>query len=218
MSKEYVRSTLILGHLPIAGSVVLVDGFENLLKWTKKAGAGDSIFELDPTIAKIGNQSLHMKTRTTDAAENDQIGALWSGHLLPSKVLTFIFSFYYPAYLPIDNILLEMIHNDGTNDHGPQLQYNPNVPSLTYRNTTPAHIEIPDLALTFDEDCWHTIQMKVNYNTGKYISIQVDHVFVDLSGLSYYQVENPLPVHSDYNIYIQASDSPPCEINIDEIL
>ncbi|KKM07504.1 hypothetical protein LCGC14_1733320, partial [marine sediment metagenome] len=59
MAEEYIRPTVILGQLPVAGNIVLADGFEHLNNWTKSGGAGDSIYELDPSLAKIGSQSLY---------------------------------------------------------------------------------------------------------------------------------------------------------------
>ncbi|GAI99933.1 unnamed protein product, partial [marine sediment metagenome] len=90
MSKEYTRSHTIYGNVALAGQIMDHDDFESLLKWVKFEGEGDSIFELDPTLAKHGNQSLYIKTRTTDAAIGDEIGAFRRTHCGLTQNMAFI--------------------------------------------------------------------------------------------------------------------------------
>ncbi len=186
MSKEYTRSVNVLGQIPIAGQVVFFDDYESILQWTKIDGAGDSIFELDPTLSKHGNQSLYMETRTTDMAEDDAISSMRSLHLLPSKVMSAFTSIYFKSFLYTKTFSFSLQFYDGTTIHYATLLFSPNTPKWEFLNSGGTYTEIPSLALKFRNETWHLLNLKVNFSTGYYLSFQADHQIIDLSGNGLY--------------------------------
>lgn len=217
MSREYTRRLTILGQLPIAGSVVFSDDFEDTLKWTKIDGIGDSIFELDPTIAKQGSQSLHMKTRTTGAAQNDKIRANHYSHLLPSKIMTFIATFYCPNYLPMDYTQFDFFWYDGTNLNRGRVSYHPATPGWELVDSSRSPIAIPTLAVPLSVNTFHILILKINFTTGKYLSIQVDHLLVDLSTYTLEIDTNNNDSVLQKQIILNTAGATPCEIYLDQI-
>lgn len=218
MAKEYIRPTVILGQLPIAGQVVLTEDFENLLNWTKVGGEGDSIFELDPTISKQGNQSLHLKTRTTSADTGDIIGAQRLLHLLPSKVMSFLFSFLTPSLALINDITLQFQWNDYVTVHTASFRFKPNTPIWEYYGTDEEFHDIPTLAIELYQDSWHLTNLKINLAADRYISLQVDHLKSDLTGIA---VHTTTPSPASYlKTLIQFSTigTTPAELYLDDIL
>ncbi len=218
MSKEYIRPTVILGQLPIAGQIVLTENFENLLNWTKIDGEGDSIFELDPTIAKQGKQSLHLKTRTTGTDTGDIIGAQRLLHLLPAKVMSFLFSFLTPDYTKINDITLQFLWNDYVTVHTASFMFRPNTPDWRYYGSDDQFHDIPNLAIELYQDAWHLINLKINLAADLYISHQVDHLTADLTGVA---VHTTTPSPASYlKTLIQFSTigAAPAELYLDDIL
>ncbi|GAI59865.1 unnamed protein product, partial [marine sediment metagenome] len=156
MSKEYIRTINILGEIPIAGQVVMYDDFEHLLNWTQMAGEGDSIFELDPTLAKQGNQSLFMQTRTTAAAKDDLIAAERHLYILPSKVMSLLMAFRMASITTIKYINFTINFFDGTLSHTPIIRFLPNTPVWQYlEDDGSTYTEIPDMATTLRLGAWH---------------------------------------------------------------
>ena len=107
---------------------------------------------------------------------------------------------------------------DGVTAHTAIIIYTPNTPKCEYYNNTPAYVAIPNLALKFDEACWHLLIMKVNYATGKYLSVQIDHILADLSAYSYRQAATANPSRLEATVAISTIGASPCDINLDEIL
>ena len=218
MSKEYTRSVNILGQIPITGQIVIYDDFENILHWTKYLGAGDDIFELDPTVAKQGSQSLYFKSRTTDAAEDDFIGAYRSIYLLPSKVMSFLGNFRYPSFLAIKYIAFMFQWFSGTHLHTARVNYNPNVPSWDYNNSAGAPIVIPGFDTKLSTDTWHSIILRANFAIGNYLSLQVNHMTADLSGLAFQVAENTANSFLTKTIFLATAGAAPATLYLDEII
>jgi len=218
MSKEYTRIITTLGNVPLAGSVILSDDFESILKWIQSSGTGDSIFELDPTIALRGNQSLYMKTRTTSAAANDKIGANFLTHILPNKIVTFIGSFRYPTYNTMKTLQFEFYWSDGARLYIARCQFLPNTPKWQYINSLGNDTDIPDSDTLLYSNSWHTVILKMDFNTLKYISLQVDHLLFDLSNFSLYDSQPMTTSRFEHYIYITTIGANPTSINLDEII
>lgn len=218
MGKEYQRLVSILGNLPIAGNIVFYDDFSGLLKWGKYIGTGDSILELDPSLAKQGNQSLFFKSRITAAAEDDYVGAYRDVHLLPSKVITFISSFQYPSKTAVKAIYFLIEWFDGTTLHSPSIRYTPATPSWEYQASDGGWVVIPDLAITLAIDVWHIVQFQVSFSADKYISLSVNSTKVDLSGISSQSGMNAADNTLRTTIYLATAGAAPSEMNLAEVL
>ncbi len=218
MGKEYTRQATILGQIPIAGQIITYDNFEGLLHWLKYLGPGDSIFELDPSLARTGNQSLYFKSRTTSAAENDLIGGVRNFYLLPSKRMIITSSFYITNATPIKYIAFLFYWYDGAKIHTARVHYNPNTPSWEYYDSAGDPIVIPALAINFAFHTWHTVSLHANFHADKYISLVVDHISVDLSDLSL-QVNTSTSYSTlATHIFLCTAGAAPASLNIDECI
>ncbi len=218
MSKEYTRSVNVLGQIPVAGQLVFYDDFEKNLHWIKSGTGGDDIFELDPTLSKHGNQSLYMATRTADAALDDFIVASRRFYLLPSKVMSIFSNFRFPDHSLMKIFTTNFLWHDGITTHTAYLRFTPNTPKWEYLNSTGGLTEIPSLALKLSNNAWHLFHLKVNFSTGHYLSLQVDHQVIDLSDI-------PLSISGtsdDTSMLLQHEigtiGASPTDINIDDVL
>ncbi|MBA7609566.1 hypothetical protein ES703_16757 [subsurface metagenome] len=218
MSKEYTRRIAILGNVPSHGPFVYFDNFEQLLKWTQYEGIGDAIFELDPTTAYSGNQSLYLKTRTTGATTNDKIGAEILLYMTPSRKLNQAIHFRSPDFTKIKRILFWFTLFDGSNQHYATVQFLPNDPLWQYRDFETAMQDIPDSAYNLLVNAWHRLQLQADLNTHNYISMIVDNHHHNLSTLGYYFGAEDTLTHFKIRIELHTIGSDPCELYIDDFL
>lgn len=218
MAKEYSRSQTILGLLPISGSIILHDDFSGPLQWTKGVGLGDAIFELSPSISKHGKQSLHLKTRTTDAANGDEVRAVRYLHLLPSKVLSFLSSFRCTDFSKILHIMFSFEWYDGASTHICHLKFSPGTPKWEYYDSATAYQIIAGLGVALYDDAWHNLQLVVNFATDKYISFRLDHLLADLSAIAFYSGAPAADSMLMATIEVKTNSASPAEIFIDDIM
>ncbi len=218
MSREYTRRISVLGQVPSHGPFTFYDDFEGILKWTKNIGAGDSIFELDPTIANSGNQSLHMKTRTTGAAEDDTIGAIIHTHMLPSKKLNQSVLIRSPDFTKIKSIEYYFDLFNIPLHHFAQILFFPNTAKFQYTDHNNVLQDIPDTDRKPAPNAWHRIQLLADFNSDKYISLIFDSHFHDLSQ---FEIHNPgYTIHTFFESFINITTigAAPCELYIDDFL
>lgn len=218
MSQEYTRRISTLGNVPSHGPFIFFDDFESTLKWSKYEGEGDSIFELDPTISYSKNQSLHLKTRTENAAESDIIGAKILLYMSPSKKLNQAIHFKSPDFTKLSHLQFWFTLFDGSHQHYATLQLRPADPKWQYRTDEVFMEDIPDSAFLPLDDAWHRLQLQADLNTNKYISMIFDNHLFDLSGLSYYHTTSDILTHFDITIEIHTAGASPCELHIDDFL
>ncbi len=218
MSKEYTRSLTILGSIPIAGSVLFHDDFESLLNWTQAQGAGDSIFELDPSLAFNGKQSLRMKTRTTDSAEGDPISAIHYFRLGPTKTISATVIFNIASNTPIEQFVLSLIFYDGTNKHWGAVYYRPGVPDFAYRIDATTYSTITGSETLLLCPGWHSLTLNIDFNALLYHSMIIDHLPFDLSSVTIFSDTNPTDSHLFTSIGIETDSANPAEINIDDVI
>lgn len=218
MGKEYTRQITALGITPNHGPILYQDNFEDVLKWEKVGGVGDSFLELDPSLAFSGNQSLHLKTRTTSPAENDNIAADLYTYISPSKKLSHIFYFSSPAFAAMKQLLTVFSYFDGTNIHDYGIQLNPQTPIWQYRNSGGSLTDIPSSGVLPYNNTWHRFLINVNLNTKKYISLSFDNHFFDLSALSYHTDTDETLTHHKTKIKIWAQGAVPADLSLDDFL
>ncbi|MBA7710392.1 hypothetical protein ES703_119334 [subsurface metagenome] len=201
----------------LQGDFVL-DDFSGLLKWIKEYGTGDSVFELDATLAYKSNQSLHMKTRTTDAAQNDMISASRSLFVGKSKTLSVAIPFYLPALDTQNYIQFSFQWTDGAKCHSCDLRYYPSTPDWRANTASGTYTPIVGSDVSLYTSTWHMMVLKADFITGKYISLQLDHLLLDLSALPLYVFTSSTDVRLQVSFMIITSGAAPTEISLGEVL
>ncbi len=218
MSREYTRRISTLGSVPTHGPFTAFDDFESILKWVQNVGTGDSIFELDPTIANSGNQSLHLKTRTTAAAEDDLIGAIMYTHMLPSKKLNQSILFRSPDFTKIKEIKFFFDFYNIPLRHFAQIIFLPNTAKFQYADHENIPQDIPDSDIKPYPDAWHRIQLLADLNINKYIALIFDAHYFDLSHLKLFTDSHLLNTYFLTYINIATIGAAPCELYLDDFL
>ncbi|MBA7633908.1 hypothetical protein ES703_41479 [subsurface metagenome] len=218
MSREYTRQISVIGNVASHGPVILFDDFESLLKWGIYSGEGDSIFELDPTLAYYGNQSLYMKSRTTDAAEDDIIGANRRLYMSPALKLNQAVHFLSPDFTKINKIVFYFTLADGAVIHYPTVVFDPNTPLLQYHDFENNPQTVPGTNYKPAINTWHRLQLLANLVSNRFIGITLDSHFYDLSPYSLYTYANPASTRLDIYLMIYTAGAAPAELYIDDFL
>lgn len=217
MGKEYTRSFTTVGLVPLLGSVILHDNFENLTRFIKTGTGGDDIFELDPSISYNGSQSLNMKTRVTGASTSDYISTKILTHLLPSKRLTFSIRFLSPDFTKIQQFYFYFLFYDGVNINSAEIIFFPNTPIFQYRGDDNALHNIPNSGFNLIDDAWHALTLEIDFLNSKYISFSVDHLFFNLSDLSLHTGTDATLMHLSTEIYLNTVGNAPAQVRLDEL-
>lgn len=185
MSKEYTRRQALIGLAPIGGPVVLYDDFSGTLKWTKTDGAGDSIFELDPGVAYVGDQSLYIKPRTTAAAENDAISATRYVPLTPSLKLTMT-CFIRPSAngTTMKYFSLGFLRTIPNVQWKGSVRYDAPNDIFQYQDIAEAWQDITGSDLLYTQDKFHRFSMSLDFLNNEYLSFSFNENFHNLAGLA----------------------------------
>lgn len=218
MSKEYTRSLTVLGLAPTAGSILLDHHFSNILHWGQTGGAGDAIYELDPTISERHSQSLFLKTRTTDAAEDDLIGTRNRIHLRNSLFLGFACIVYSPAFTAIKYIEFRFFFNNGDDRKIAAVRFYPNTPIWKYENPYDTLNDIPGSDITLLNSTFHRIALEASFTLDSYLSLQVDHRLFDLSSFPITPTANPADISLTFDLEICTVGAAPCQLHLSEVL
>ena len=218
MSREYTRRIATLGNVPTHGPFIYFDDFENLLQWTKHEGVGDSIFELDPTIAYSKNQSLLIETRTTNAAIGDRIGARRDLYMLPSKKLNASIHFFLPNTIKITSLDFYFSYDDYAGERRPEILFLPNTPIWQYVDAAGNPQNITGSAHPLALSTWHRVQLLADCNINKFIALIIDDKYFDLSAFTFFSNEVPNPLALQMIFAIKTSTASPCRAYLDDAL
>lgn len=218
MGKEYTRSLTTLGSVPFSGQIILAEDFANLHQWSKVGGIGDAIFELDPSVSLTGQHSLHMKTRVSGAANYDEIAATHFSYLLPSKLLRFFTTFRIPDKTKVKSFDLTYQWYDDTDLHSAILQFFPQVPEWLFTDSAATPTLIPGSGVDLAQEAWHQVNLQLNFNSDRYVSLAIDHLLFDLSSNALRVVTDGNPSRILHTLNLISDTTGPAEIYLNNVL
>ncbi len=218
MGEEYTRRISILGNIPALGPVSLFDDLLDPLKWTESGTGGDTIFELDPSFSFSGKNSLHLKTRTAGAAQNDTITASRLVHIPPSKKVIASSVFYIPSKTAVLFMSFEFIYYDGTNHHTANILYYPGTPNWRYADADAGYTAIPDSGNQLLITAWHRLTFGIDFNNDLYGLVKINGRTFNLAAIPIYSDTGPPDEHLKVSVNIIAAGAAPAEAWLDTIL
>lgn len=218
MSREYTRRLSIIGDVPAFGEVVLFDDFESSLVWTKAETAGDTIFELDITTLYSGNHSLHLKTRTTDSAEDDFIRASRRFPSPPSGLISMALLFLCPDFTPFKSLKISINVQTATSTKALVFQYDIINGVFQYRNSDGGFTNITDLTLTLAPLFWHLLRFTADPTAGFYKYFNVNEYSHYPVKIPIYEPSNGAALSSVAHIEIITAGAAPAELFINTFL
>lgn len=218
MGKEYEREITVLGSVPNLGPVLLFDDMESLFKWTEAGTMGDSVFEKIATVAFNGSASLHMKTRTTGAAENDEISGYRMAFMRPGKRYRLECLFRPDAVAQSKYVYFEPKIWDGTNYHLLRVRWDEAGAKWQYTDAVPSWQDIPGGAQDLLADQFGRLLLEWDQEKKEYIRLISGGLEVDMSGLSYASSASGAAQALRLDIGMTAGATPPGEVYFDDVL
>jgi len=156
--------------------ILLSDDLEaSLLKWTKTAtGNGDSVLERSTSVAFDALASLHMKSRTTSAAEDDSVMATRTFPIAASKAI----KFRVPAWRfeDVDENKYVIFHiewYDGANYYHAAVRYDVINQAWDYLNSANDWSEVIATHILAAET-WHSLELDIDFVHTSYLRLLVD--------------------------------------------
>ncbi len=217
MALEYTRRSSVLDSVPSSGQILFHDDFSGPLKLVPALEAGDSIFELDPSIAFAGRQSLHMKTRTTGAASGDKLVATTLSYMLVPKLLSTFIRFRTPSFFPFQQIRIQITFQSQAFQFTAFMMFTPGFPAITVTSEN-NEVILDNSNDSFAVDAWHRIQFSVDFQELALRTLLFDHVEYDLSAFQVKASSFAGDFFVSTQLTIEAAGPVPCEIFLDEYL
>lgn len=180
------------GNLPIVAGmtfsrdVLLLDDCEGAFTWIPTGTGGDDVHEYLAAAAFAGSAGLHLKTRTTAAAENDilsvdkYLGYPESGLFVTRMRLA------SPDLSTVKAIYLTAVFEATALQKQAQLLIVPNTPLVQYQDVAGAGQEMTALAFAVRDKAWITLELAADLRTNTYLHVMYNGARVDLAGIPLY--------------------------------
>jgi len=218
MGEEYIRRVMVLGEVPSLGPVIVFDDIEDLLKWAKGEGVGDSVFEKDITYAYNGSACLHMKTRTTDAAALDQIDAHRFVAERPGRRYRYEIFWRFPDRAKTLEVWFDSEIVGAGNIYRAGVQYLPNANVWAYQDAGGTFVQVPGSAQKLEPLGWHRLTFEFDLSKEKYIKMVSDGLEIDMKDLALYSVSSDLGHYMKVFVRLVTSGAAAAEMYFDDVL
>ncbi len=181
--RDYFGNLPIVAGMGFMRGIMLLDDCEGTFTWTVAGTGGDDVHEYAAAAAFQGTYGLHLKTRTTGAAADDNVtvtklcGYPESGLLIARTRLA------TPDYTKCKSLQFGLLANAGTNSYRAQIKYSPNTPKVEYADAAGALVEMPTLATLIPAGAFSIAEIAMDLTTMTYLHVRWNGTKVDLSGI-----------------------------------
>lgn len=218
MSKEYTRRLSIFGLSPEYGEIYLYDNMEGAEMWTGEGTGTDFFAEFSDARPHHGTRSLHIKSRTTGAAEDDYARVYRHCFLPPSKKLGQISTFILGDITKLKSFALAFTYYDGINDTHAVLTYLVALHKWQYKNSLGGETDVPGADIALIDYRPHRASIATDFNRNEYISFTIDDELFPLTNLPLYSIPNGFDRHLNLLYQITTSGANPAEVYINSVL
>lgn len=218
MGKEYVREMAVVGSVPSLGPVIVFDDMEDLLKWAQVGDLGDDVFEKSAAVAFNGSASLHMKTRTTASAEDDETSGQRILFERPGKRYRLECIFQSVNNPNTKSIWFKVELCDGALRHRIQLLWTVVGNEWKLRNTGNTFTTIVSANQLLLDTGWHRVVLEFDQAKKEYLRMICDDMEKDLSGTGYYTGAEVAEKWLDVQVGVIAGALGPAEGYFDDVL
>lgn len=217
MGKEYTRDFNIIPSGSPGSSIILSDELNEGKMFEKTGMGGDFVHEISDTFGYSHLKSLHLKTRTTDTAEGDWIGANRSFPFLTDGKISVECLVYVADYTNIQSFEIMVDLSDRSRYKQAIIRYNAALSKFQYFDSAGDIQDVPGGALDLTAGLWHKVQFIFDFNGNKYVSLLVNNVTLDLSEIAIYDVSATTYWGAGIQLTVSANEVGPAEIWFDNI-
>ena len=176
MGQEYTRTLNIISDGAPNATIQLYDDLNGGLMWEKDTGLGDCVIELTTTKGFSYLRSLHLKTRTTDAAEGDDVTVSRS-FPYPGQLKIAVEALFYIADISkLQSICLSCNYANGVNAYLSELMWLAADNKFYFRTGEETSYEIPNAIQPLLSGAWQKISFEIDVNTNQYIKAIINNI------------------------------------------
>jgi len=212
MSRDYFGNLPVAAGMGFARDVLLLDDCEGSFTWTPTGTGGDDVHEYLAAAAYAGTAGLHLKTRTTAAAEDDWLQVTKALSYPESGLLVLRAKIAMPAQANLKSVSLVLSEAAGTTCYLAQAKWTPGTPKVEYVDAAGDLIQIPALANKPLDTAFSTIELAIDCRAHQYLSLAINGLRADLAGLGLYNAGAETYRYSAVVLKIVASAGAPAEL------
>jgi hypothetical protein len=217
MGRDHFPNIPIGAGMGFARGVMLLDDCEGTMTWTVTGTGGDDVHLFATAAAWQGTYGMHLKSRTTAAAENDTVGVLKMFDYPGSGLLVARLRVCPVAVAAIKSINVHFRIDDGAQQYAAYFRLAISTGKVYYTDAAGNWIEIATMATTFTGGNWYTIELSIDCLAHKWLAARFNGFEYDASALPLYNDAATAGRFSLLGCYIIATDAPPAEIYADNI-
>ena len=183
MSRDYFGNLPVVAGMAFSRDVLLLDDCEGAFTWQTAGTGGDDVHEYLAAAAFAGTAGLHLKTRTTSAAENDSLLAQkWLGYP-ETGLLVARAKIASPSWAAVKTINFIAVHGNGARNYNGQLQYTPATGVVAYANAAGAATAIAALAHQELDYQFTTWELVIDCRAHQYLAVAINGLRASLAGV-----------------------------------
>ncbi|HJX61856.1 MAG TPA: hypothetical protein VJ578_04735 [Dehalococcoidia bacterium] len=215
--RDHLGNPFHSGRPEFAAGVLLLDDCEGSMTWIVSGTGGDDVHAYAAAAAYTGATGLHLKTRTTASAVDDELTVQ---KLLdyPASGLLVARLRLAPVVLARDKaIYLSLRHDDGAQQYLAALKLCPATSKTYYLDAAGTYIELTDLDITYTASCFYVVGLAIDCLAHQYLYAQFTGRQADLAGLPLYNDAATAARSAQILLTITATAAGPAEAYFDNI-
>ena len=186
-------------------------------QWTVAVTGGDDVHEFATVASDMSTNGMHLKTRTTDAADGDTtevykvVGYPIGGRVVARQTLA------SPDVSAVEYIQTELIIYDGTRKYSAGVRVSPNGPKVHYWSSDGSWVQIPAIDYGWGDKQYCRLEFTVDLDLHEYLKVVWLGAVVDLSGIEYEDTGASTSRKIGMKFVVETKDAAPAEAYINDI-
>ena len=181
MPRDFFGNYPIVAGLGFSRDVNVLDDCEGAMTWIISGTGGDDVHENAAVAAFQGAYGLHLKTRTTDAAEDDYLMVQKRFDMPASNLLVARLKIAPVNPDKIKYLDVNLGIDDGVQPYLGAVRFDFDAGKVYHAKSPTGWTEIPALATVFSTLTWYTLELSVDCGAHTYLNVRFNGLSADLS-------------------------------------
>jgi hypothetical protein len=217
MGRDHFPNLPVGAGMGFSKDVLLLDDCEGTFNYIISGTGGDDVHAYATAAAFTGTYGMHLRTRTTAAAQFDIVTAQKLMSYPESGLLVGRWRVATPAVAPCGQITLELMIDNGAQIYYGAILLMPATGVVNYVNAAGAGVAIPAAAFTFVAGTYYLVELQINCRTRRYISALINGTRVNLSALDLYNPAASAGRGSMLLVQVVAAGAAPAAVYLDNL-
>jgi len=215
--RDFLPGFNVSSDMIFAKSVLLLDDCLGTFNWIATGTGGDDVHEYATGSAFMTAKGMHLKTRATGAAADDNLFVSRFMGWPASGLVVWRLRFALVDSTKVSAVQLNLFLRDGFQTFQAQVLYAPNTPQIYYLDDTGAPVAMGLLPWNPLNSQWVGMELVVDASAMQYLQVMANGIGQDLEGKALYNVGASAYRACDVQIGIVAIGASPAEVNFSEI-